>query len=342
MFDAGTYRYKTITEVLEDFRSFGFTNITTKPIYDQYGSWLETDGEIESILIDGKDTFAPNDIFKKNVPISITYHTKRLSSEEIISLLNKYIGKNASEIFAALEGVKDTIVLSVLGEKVSNVGANYILDRGRYDSNSSTIYLEFLTKEQIELTTQLKTSFPMEKALRATVVALTNSQATDVFNSDGNTYDTSKFHSYNDISGFFMTIEERGNWFAKDNHTWHVSNILLKMFDGEMYLRASLDVSMDGNNYIVSDVYKTVGAKDKIDDGKTYTTEHINPSDSHPYLTVPASLIEEDRDESAVNAMISEKKKHEEWVDSQFSWWDGSHMALETRGRFFCPNFVAS
>ena len=127
-----------------------------------------------------------------------------------------------------------------------------------------------------------------------------------------------------------MTLVEEGTWSAKDDHTWHVYNIRLKIFGYETYIKATLDVSKDGNRYIVLSMDRVCGAKDKIDDGKTYSTEHLEPSNNHPYLTVPASLIEKDRDDAAVQAMIDKEKAHDDWISSQFSIWNGSHEALES------------
>lgn len=138
----------------------------------------------------------------------------------------------------------------------------------------------------------LETTFPKENARRAVVVAFTNGYSTDVFKKDGNTYDLKKFHSYAEVSEFNLKIEKDGEWTAKDDKTWHIDNIELKSAT-KIYIKASLDVIFNGENYIISNISGLMGAKNISDDKK------INISDiGHgkcPYLTVSPELIKEDR-----------------------------------------------
>lgn len=328
---ASVYRSKTYNDVANELKAIGFSNISTKAIHDLTGGWFETDGKIDSISISGKTDFVPKDVFKKNSPVIITYHTLKLSTSEVQSKIDNGIGQPANDILASFEETSYKVVCSVFGEEVANFDlSGYILENGHLDTDKEIAYLEFTTAAQNELKSQLEAAFPQVMAKRAAVVALTNSQADDVFKSDRNSYDVSKFHSYSDISGFFMTLVDEGTWSAKDNSTWHVHDIRLKIYGYETYVKANLDVSKSGDKYIVSNVDKVCGAKGKIDDGKTYDTEHMEPSDSHPYLTVSSSLVEADRDDSAVQAMIDKKEAHDDWVSSQFSIWNGSHKQLES------------
>lgn len=153
------------------------------------------------------------------------------------------------------------------------------------------------TKNTTEATEQiteiLEATFPVENAKRSAVVAITNAYATDVFEKDGNTYNISKFHSYADVSGYFMKVNNEGTWSAKDDHTWHVDGLILEISGYGTIIKAALDVSFDGTNYIISNVTGTIG--------KNLSISEIEANYS-PYLTVFPSLIKDDRNQSDVEA----------------------------------------
>ena len=154
----------------------------------------------------------------------------------------------------------------------------------------------------------LNETFPQETALRAAVVAMTNAQATDVFTDDGMAYDPARFHSYADVSGFYMAVDSAGSWSAREGDVWHVDDLLLKIEDMETYLKASMDVSFDGANYIVTGVIKTIGTLEAIDSGDeaTLNIETLEPGDTNPFLTVSPSLVEEDRAPAGSEALPAE------------------------------------
>lgn len=192
-------------------------------------------------------------------------------------------------------------------------------------------------RKQAALETALEEAFPKEMASRAVVTAMTNCQATDVFTSDGNSYDTSKFHSYSDVEDFFMSVDTDGTWSALDENTWHVEGIILRIFGYDTYLKATCNVKLEGENYVVSNVDKIIATKDNInsDDPSKINTEHLEPAEGTPYLTVPHALISEERDTAAAEEKITaaEKEKvaqeeRQEWIENQFSFWDGKHTEL--------------
>lgn len=139
---------------------------------------------------------------------------------------------------------------------------------------------------------KLESIFPKENARRAVVVAFTNGYSIDVFNKDGNTYDLKKFHSYAEVPEFNLKIEKDGEWTAKDEKTWHIENIELKT-SSKGYINASLDVTFDGNNYIISNISGKMGKKNVKDEWKNDISD-IEGGNS-PYLTVTPELIKEDR-----------------------------------------------
>ena len=109
-----------------------------------------------------------------------------------------------------------------------------------------------------------------------------------------------------------------------------------KKWNLEAYRRGLRDserlyISMDENNYVISNVDQIFAAKEYInsDDPSKISTDHLEPSENSPFLTVPSALIESDRDDVAVQEKLNKKEIHDDWVNSQFSIWDGAHKTLE-------------
>lgn len=73
--DAYDYKYKDFKEVESELSALGFTNIQYEILYDIVWGWTD-EGEVQSVSIDGNTDFSRGDIFKKDVPIIITYHMK--------------------------------------------------------------------------------------------------------------------------------------------------------------------------------------------------------------------------------------------------------------------------
>ncbi|WP_462247105.1 YPYG domain-containing protein [Parvimonas micra] len=207
-------------------------------------------------------------IFKKKDDKSVEGKVEFLVKED--TKLNYQIHCNSDKV----------TIKELAGEKKEEVQES----KENEDSNESDINEK--NNESLEAT------FPKENAKRAIVVSLTNAYSSDVFKKDGNTYDLKKFHSYAEVSEFNLKIEKDGEWTAKDDKTWHIDNIELKSAT-KIYIKASLDVIFNGENYIISNISGLMGAKNISDDKK------INISDIEqgkcPYLTVSPELIKEDR-----------------------------------------------
>lgn len=191
--------------------------------------------------------------------------------------------------------------------------------------------VEKAEKEQAALLEKLEAVCPLNSAQKASVVAMTNSQAPDVFAADGNSYDSKKFHSYGDLDGFYISVNQEGSWYAKNETTWRCDNVLYKINGYDTYMLASFDITFDGTNYIVSNVDKKVGTKAKIlnanDD--TYSTEHLEPSKDNLFLTVSPSMISSERDVNLQQQKDTAEQRHKDWVGNQFNIWDGSHKKLK-------------
>ncbi|MCR4794932.1 MAG: hypothetical protein K5898_07170 [Ruminococcus sp.] len=132
------------------------------------------------------------------------------------------------------------------------------------------------------------------------VVSLTNALASDVFTSDGSQHDTAKYRSYSDTSAFYMSILSKGTWTEKSENTWHVDNLKLQPDGYDILINvpinvsteanASLDVTFDGTNYIISNIsgMYAIPGKEEIGTDLSYLN---SDNMSKNALTVPKNMI---------------------------------------------------
>lgn len=182
-----------------------------------------------------------------------------------------------------------------------------------------------------------------DQAERAIAVAMTNCQSTDVFTSDGNSYDTSKFHDYAYTEGMHAVVRKQGEWTSTGVDSWHVEDIRLQ-FVGltDMHAKLNLDVRFDGNNYVLSGVTKVMGKSANLDsnDDSKLSIEKLEPSETTPYLTVSPTMLSdgpaEKKPVAPAKTEATEKapsyyddQERKDWINSQFSIWNGAHKDLE-------------
>lgn len=156
---------------------------------------------------------------------------------------------------------------------------------------------ETIVKEK-SVEEKLEEVVPVEMAERAVIVAATNASATDVFMEDRSTYDPAKFHTFNDISRFHMTVSQDGEWKAKDDRTWQVKNLLLKMSDNDTHVKVDADVQFDGNQYTLKSTTFIVGNKAKIERNDTNflsIDKYDAPNERRPFLSVSADQVAQGR-----------------------------------------------
>lgn len=70
---AWDFKYDNYKDVETELKNAGFTNIKTAILYDIVWGWT-SEGEVDSVSINGNDDFAKGDVFKKDAEIVITYH----------------------------------------------------------------------------------------------------------------------------------------------------------------------------------------------------------------------------------------------------------------------------
>ncbi|MBQ7302024.1 MAG: zinc ribbon domain-containing protein [Clostridia bacterium] len=72
---AADCKYKNYKEVEATFKKAGFTDISTKVLYDIVLGWTE-EGEVEKVSINGDINFQRGEIVSKDAPVVIAYHMK--------------------------------------------------------------------------------------------------------------------------------------------------------------------------------------------------------------------------------------------------------------------------
>ncbi len=234
----------------------------------------------------------------------------------------------------------------VAGDRTKKAVSQYRVEKGLTEGEQIDFELVNslgLVSQIQEMLVQQNSILTEEDARKVIIVAMTNAEAIDVFNDDGNTYDPSKFHSYTDRSGDYLTLYQDGAWTQNSDQSWHVDGIILEIAGWETYLKATADIAFNGTDYVVSNVHKVVANLENInsDDPDKINVEDMQPSESNPFLTVPPALIQEDGDGADGSAdtltddgtndsdLVVLSEDWQNWYNNQFSWWDGAPTALE-------------
>lgn len=241
---------------------------------------------------------------------------KKYSSLGVIALVFSFLGPLAlvGIILGVVDLIKDKTKtfkhgLSIVAIVISCVVLVFVFsslgDSVHYEPENTTAKAEIsatqtdttkqaenTTEKVSETTTKLEvTGCDLEKAKRAAVVAITNGTVYDVLDSSGEKIDVSKLHSYSDLSGDYIIVNDWGNWTAKDKNTWHAEGLVLEIAKAGMELVAKVDVSFDGKNYIVSNLYGDYGL------GWNLSDLELPENSPELYLIVSPKLVEESRAE---------------------------------------------
>ena len=70
---ASDLKYKNYREVINILETAGFTNIKTDVLYDIFWGFT-SEGELETVTIDGRSEFKKGEVFTKDAEIIVTYH----------------------------------------------------------------------------------------------------------------------------------------------------------------------------------------------------------------------------------------------------------------------------
>ena len=333
---ANSYKGKLYSDVISELRNAGFSEISTYAFHDITGAWLDpTEGTINSISIRGKNDFIKSEVFLKDDPIVIQYHTQAYTQQEMQEKIAANVEQPASEILSYFRETPCSVDCYVLGKKIDSFTPDgYFLESGTVSDDRKNVVLNFTTPELTTMKETLEKNFPQDMAIRVVVTAMTNGQATDVFMADGMTYNTQKFHKYCDISGFYLYPYEIGTWIIVSENTWRVENMKCMLSGYSTAIKVSTDVTFDGSNYTLSNVEKVIAGKEIIDSGNTdkFVTERYTNSDSTPFLTVQPYLVNEGRNAEAEkerNNRTMPTDTRTEWINGQFNWFSGRHEQFE-------------
>lgn len=75
------YLWENYQDIIDEFVECGFTNVQAVPLGDMTGDeWLTSEGDCDTITIDGKESFDEGDLYPANVEIIITYHSYSVNS----------------------------------------------------------------------------------------------------------------------------------------------------------------------------------------------------------------------------------------------------------------------
>jgi hypothetical protein len=62
-------------EVIADLEKAGFRNVEAKPLGNLITGWLNDEGEVEEVAVDGSTSFSGDDRYAKDVEIIVSYHS---------------------------------------------------------------------------------------------------------------------------------------------------------------------------------------------------------------------------------------------------------------------------
>lgn len=70
------YREKNYNNVAQMFKSAGFIYVNAIPMDDLNFITQGKNGQVETVTIDGREDYEEGDVFRKNAPVLITYHSR--------------------------------------------------------------------------------------------------------------------------------------------------------------------------------------------------------------------------------------------------------------------------
>lgn len=69
-------------DVVDDLEEAGFTNVETKALGDLVTGWLNKDGSVEEVGVDGDSVFSTDSRYPRDVEIEVSYHSFPPDEEE--------------------------------------------------------------------------------------------------------------------------------------------------------------------------------------------------------------------------------------------------------------------
>ena len=70
------------SEVISEFEDAGFVNIQTETIYDIVAGWVNKDGEIKKVIVNGEEKFEEGATYRPDVEVIVIYHTYKKNNPD--------------------------------------------------------------------------------------------------------------------------------------------------------------------------------------------------------------------------------------------------------------------
>lgn len=159
-----------------------------------------------------------------------------------------------------------------------------------------------------------------EMPMKAVVVCITNYYADDI-SIDGNKKDMSKYHSYDDMSGFYFKVLDYGKWKEdKNDGSYSVSGLKLQPYNTNATLDVYSATVKDDSNTQEMTVSNLFGYMGEV------PVSQIEEDDATgvwgtKFLTIPYSLIKGDRTK-AIPGVKEEGLSYDDAYDTFYSYCD--------------------
>ena len=198
-------KYENYKDIEDRFKVAGFTNISTEILYDIYWGWT-SEGEVESVSIDGNTSFNRGDIFNKDSKILITYHMKEEDNP------NKVITNNVSE--TKQENNKENENSTMTSTNISDVAkinppksaakafSEYYKDIEEEFKNAGFTNINLEKVEDIKPTSKWNKEGEIKEI---SIDGKTNFKTTDSFNTDSKVI--IKYHTYPTYEYTAVTVD---------------------------------------------------------------------------------------------------------------------------------------
>lgn len=110
---------RAYSDVVNEFKDQGFTNIKTEVLDDLVTGWLVKDGEVESVSVDGSEGYSADKWYPNDVEVVVTYHTfpdEEASAEQSIDESSEQNNQKTDAEILTIENNNDLAALFTDGE----------------------------------------------------------------------------------------------------------------------------------------------------------------------------------------------------------------------------------
>ncbi|MGQ7359472.1 DUF4839 domain-containing protein [Streptococcus suis] len=133
--------YQSVQKQLEDA---GFENVSTQKIEDLTFGIFTKDGEIEKITVKGEEVFSKGDLFEKDVPITIHYHTFKEYDNETEESSSEPVetSESSSNASTTLSSSVEEVTEPVKEEVITVDNPDFAYVTSNYDESKAKEFVE--------------------------------------------------------------------------------------------------------------------------------------------------------------------------------------------------------